>query len=416
MENNIKSCITAISKVVSEDTLVIYFQPVVSLLSRSVIGFEAFARGVDENGETVASPACLFNSSLPIQAQLKIEQVCLNKGFEAYKPLYEKYRDMLLFMNINCNVYSHEEGKDRSPHIQAEPFKYSPRMLAFEMDDAQLKESPPLGMIRSVQEKGYRLSVDNVIPSMDCMDRLHIIKPDFVKFDRRFYEGIEKSGRIKRKVASAWEMFSHCGVMPVAKGVESEAEAAALMQSGFYLQQGFFYSDSADDEGNEDSFSDKVSRISQSVRSDSQKKGEYAREIFRNFHMLLKSTMNRLQQEEDGEMSRIFEDLLKKNANIVSIYVLDSSGKQLSKRLAGRAADIFGLRMVPSAVGSDHSGSDFFTYLSSGFEKIAGSCGPDPLCHHGYNFIAGFYYKEGSRRGRILVLEYVSLSEDKEKD
>ncbi len=114
MEGDIKSCITAISKVVTEDSINVLFQPVVSLLSRAVVGFEAFARGVDEKGETIASPGCLFNSSLPIQAQLKVEEMCLKKGFEAYKPLSEKYWDMVLFLNINCGIYSHEESKGRA--------------------------------------------------------------------------------------------------------------------------------------------------------------------------------------------------------------------------------------------------------------------------------------------------------------
>ncbi|WP_415714669.1 EAL domain-containing protein [Maridesulfovibrio sp.] len=415
MEIDIKSCITAISKAVTEDGITIYFQPIVSLLSRTVIGFEAFSRGVDDSGATLAAPDCLFNSSLPIQAQFKVEEVCLKKGFAAYGPLYEKYRDMLLFLNINCSLYSHNEYKGRSPHQLAEPFKYSPRMITFEMDAAQLKDVPPLDMIRLVRENGYRISVDNVVPSVDCMDRFQIIKPDFVKLDRKFYKGIDKSRRIQKKVAATAELFSLCGAMGIAKGVETEAEALALMRSGYYMQQGYFYSDSADEEGREDSFGNKVSRISKSVHGEKKKEGELSRELFRNSHLLLKSTMTRLQQEEDGEMNRILDELLKKNANIVSVYVMDSSGKQISKRLAGKGADPFGLRILPSAVGSDHSDKDFFVALNSGFEKVAGLCAPDPLCSDGYNYIAGFYYQQGSRRGRILVLEYVLLPKESEK-
>ena len=373
MEGDIKSCITAISKVVTEDGLTILFQPVVSLLSRAVVGFEAFARGVDEKGETIASPGCLFNSSLPIQAQLKVEELCLKKSLESYKPLYEKYSDMLLYLNINCGVYSRAEDKEHGPHQLAELYKYSPRMIVFEMDAAQLKENPPLEMIRVVREKGYRLCVDNVLPSFECMDRLHIIKPDFVKIDRKFYEGIEKSKRIKKKLTSIATLFFLCSVIPVAKGVETELEAVSLMQSGFYMQQGFFYSDSAETEGKEDSFKAKVNRISKSVNGDMKTESEDVREKFRDSHLLLKSTMTRLQQEGDGDMNRILEELVKKNDSVVSVYILDSSGKQRSKRLVGKAADPFGLRVLPSVVGSDHSTQDYFTYLNSGFEKSAGS-------------------------------------------
>ncbi|GEM_PF-5130946 len=128
----------------------------------------------------------------------------------------------------------------------------------------------------------------------------------------------------------------------------------------------------------------------------------FRNDAFKDMHLLLKSTITKLQQDEDDSINRIFEELLKKNPNIVSVYVLDDSGKQISKRLAGKADDPFGLRIMPSVAGSDHSGCDFFVYLNSGFEKAAGSCNPDPLCHKKYEYIAGFYYKEGSRRGRIF--------------
>ncbi|WP_320176318.1 EAL domain-containing protein [Maridesulfovibrio sp.] len=416
MESDIKNCITAISKVVTEDGITVLFQPVVSLLSRSVIGFEAFARGVDEKGETIAPPGCLFNSSLPIQAQLKVEELCLKKSLESYKPLYEKYSDMLLYLNINCGVYCRAEDKGRGPHQLAELYKYSPRMIVFEMDAVQLIENPPLEMIRGVREKGYRLCVDNVLPSFDCIDRLHIIKPDFVKIDRKFYGGIEKSKRIKKKLASIATLFSLCGVLPVAKGVETELEAVSLMQSGFYMQQGYFYSDSAEADGKEDSFADKISRISKFVKGEKRDKSAQSSENFKNSHILLKSTITSLQQGGDEDMNRILDELVKKNDNVVSVYILDSSGKQRSKRLAGKAADPFGLRVIPSVVGSDHSSQDYFIYLNSGLEKAAGERCPDALCNERYNYLAGFYYKEGSRRGKILVLEYVNSSQEEAKD
>ncbi|WP_163352537.1 EAL domain-containing protein [Desulfovibrio sp. JC010] len=416
MENDIKSCITAISKVVTEDSITIYFQPVVSLLSRTVIGFEAFARGVDETGATLASPACLFNASLPIQAQLKVEEVCLKKGFEAYMPLYEKYRDILLFLNINSGIYSRDEYKVRSPHQQAEPYRYSPRMITFEMDAAQLKQDVPLEMIRKVRENKYRISIDNVDGSIDCAERLFAIKPDFAKLDSKFYRGIEESEGIKQKVGAIAETLIRCGVMPVAKGVETESEAIALARCGFYLQQGFFYADSADEGAKNDSFGDKVGRVSNAFRESRKKGVKRSQESFRDIHLLLKSTMTRLQQEEDGEMNRILDELLKKNDNLVSAYILDAAGKQISKRLAGKSADPFGLRILASAVGSDHSDNEIFVYLNSGFEKTSGFTGPDSLCRDPYRYLAGFYYKEGSRRGRILILDYIDVQETEEQD
>jgi len=412
VENDIRSCIAAIGKVVTEDGITIYFQPVVSLLSQTVIGFEAFARGVDETGATLAGPVCLFNASLPVKAQIKVEELCLIKSFDAYRPLYDKYRDMLLFMNINCGIYSRDEYKVRSPHQQAESYGYSPRMITFEMDSAQLKHNVPHEMISGIREKGYRISIDNVDTSPECLDIIFDVKPDFVKLDSKFYKGIEESEAVKLKVVAAADSFKQYGTMPVAKGVESEAEALELAMAGFYLQQGFFYADNSEEDGRKDTFGQKIKRVSDAFRESRKNKTMQSQKTFRNIHLLLKSAMTRMQQEEDSEMNRILEELLKKKENLISGYVLDATGKQISKRFAGRAADPFGLRMITSAVGSDHSDSEIFIYLNSGFEKTAGYIAPNPLSGYGYHYVAGFFYKEGSRRGRIIIIDYIDVQDE----
>ncbi|WP_419780452.1 EAL domain-containing protein [Maridesulfovibrio sp.] len=408
MDNDIKSCITAISKVVIEDGIAIYFQPVVSLLSKTVIGFEAFARGIDESGETLVSPACLFNSALPIKAQLKIEEVCLSKSLEAYKPLYDKYRDIILFLNINSNIYSRDEYKVRSPHQLAASYKYFPNMITLEMDAAHLANNIPFEMITAAKEHGYKISIDNVDGSAECAKILKCINPDFVKFDSKIYQDMGGAEGIKDELVTFVADLSRRGITPVAKGVEKEREAVTLAQAGFNLQQGYFYADSSSASGRSDSFSDKINRVSHTLRESNKNSIKLQQEIFREVHLLLKSTMTRLQQEEDGEMNRILEELIKKNLKIISAYILSASGRQLTKRFAGKAGDPLGMKLVNSAVGSDHSDSEIFIYLNSGFEKIAGSHEPDALCRSGYNYIAGFFYKDGSRRGRILILDYIN--------
>ncbi|WP_415718434.1 EAL domain-containing protein [Maridesulfovibrio sp.] len=407
MDIDIKNCITAISRVVIEDGITIYFQPVVSLLSKTVIGFEALARGVDEKGEPSVGPACLFNSALPIKAQLKVEEVCLGKSLEAYKPLYDKYRDIILFLNINSNIYSRDESQIISPHQLVASYGYSPNMITLELDVEQLSKEIPFNLLRIAHEQGYKVSVDNVDGSTECAKILTRVKPDFVKLDSKIYANIGGVAEAKGELAAFAANLIRSGIIPVAKGVESEEEAVVFAQAGFSLQQGFFYADSSTGSGEKDSFGDRVSRVSAALKDRSKKNIQLLQEVFRDIHLLLKSTMTRLQQEEDGEMNRILEELIKKNSKIVSAYILSASGKQLSKRLSGRAADPLGIKLVNSAVGSDHSDSEIFVYLNSGFEKIAGTHTPDPLCRAGYNYIAGYFYKDGSRRGRILILEYV---------
>lgn len=263
MTNELKQCIEAVGRIVAEDGIAVYFQPLVSLSSKGIVGFEAFSRGVDEEGGTLADAGCLFHESLPEKAQRSVEDLCLKKSLSAYKPIYEKYHTMLLFLNINAGLYSKDDLKDTNPLKYQNEFRYNPRMIVFEFDSDQLVKNAPLELIRKLQKDGYRISIDNSDLRKGCREHLFMVRPDFVKVDRTQYKGIEKSEKVRELFRFIVRMFRQAGVMVIAKGVETEEEAHGLLEAGICLQQGYFYSDKSD---NGDNFTDKVTRINSFLR------------------------------------------------------------------------------------------------------------------------------------------------------
>lgn len=407
MGKELMECLSIVSKVVTDKGVEVYYQPIVSLDSKAIVGFEAFSRGVDELGTTVADAACLFNSSLPFQAQYKVETLCLSKSLDSYQAIYSKYQEMLLFLNVNAGLYCLEEYKKSNPVHLVEPLGYDPRIVVFEFDSAHLKKKIPLGVIKDIQKKGYRISVDNADGSLGCKERMFRIRPDFAKLDRKLYAGLDRSAHIKRMVMAAGNTFRESGALPVAKGVETESEAFALAEAGFYLQQGFFYSDSSENDSGTEGFTDKVARIHNHYRNLGVARLKGVQDNLRNFHLLLKATITKLQQEDSSGMDRTLEELANKTPELVSAFVLNAAGKQISKKIVGRSGDRMGMRIESSTVGSDHSHEDYFMYLNSGLEKSGGIREANPFCREKTRYLAGFFYKSEARRGSILVLEYV---------
>ena len=403
MSEELKSCIEAVGRVVSEEGIAVYFQPLVSIPSKGVVGFEAFSRGVDENGSTLANAACLFNESLPQPAQHKVEELCLKKSLVAYKPIYEKYFSMLLFLNVNAGLYSKEEIRDYKPLKYLEAVNYNPRMVVFEFDATQLAKSAPIDLLRKIKSTGYRISIDNSDLSRGCREQLFMVKPDFIKIDRSQYKGIDTSGRIRELYRFVVGMFKQAGVMPIAKGVETAEEAVSLVKAGITVQQGFYYSDKGA-EG--ESLTDRIARVNSQYRELKSIEFKKTQETFSSVHLLLKKTISRLQQEEVSRMTEIIDESTKKTPELIAAFIVNESGKQLSKVIIGQSGDRMGLRVESTAVGSDHSLEEYFMYINSGMDKCSGLIEFSAFCREKHRYVAGHFYRDGTRKGNILVLFY----------
>lgn len=240
MEIGIKDCIEALRKVLAEESITVFFQPLVSLESKAVVGFESFTRGVDEQGKTVADPGCLFNENLPLKVQERVELLCIRSSLDSFVDINEKYHDMLLFLNVNSILPTSKEFAGHSPQQVATRYEISPRVIVFEFEVAQLKKHVPLKLIRALQSESFRISLDSIDDSVKSKELLFRIRPDFAKLDRKFYLGIEKDKYRRRVVATLCTAMKDVGVMVAAKGVETEQEALVLADAGVTLQQGFF--------------------------------------------------------------------------------------------------------------------------------------------------------------------------------
>lgn len=398
-----------VRRVLDEQGIAIYFQPLVSVESKGIVGFEAFSRGVDREGRTIADAGVLFNEKLPMKEQYDLELLCHKESLESFETINNRFKDMLLFLNVNSNIYNSKDFARCDPASSLTPFHYSPKLIVFEFDVAQLADQIPVVHIKKLKQLNYRICLDSIQENVRSRELTLLIKPDFVKIDRSFYDGIDKSAQVVDNVKSAAHGCRRAGVQPIAKGVETEQEATALALAGVTLQQGYFYTDTGGKK--KESFNSRVTRLNSACRDKEAESFKVGHDHFCRYHLLLKKTMNKLTLAADAVgTNKILEHMVRKNDEVVTAFVLSASGKQLSSRFVGRSGDFIGKRIESCAVGSDHSLKEYFMYLNSGFDKIAGATESSPFCRGGCRYLAGFYFNEERRKGEILVIEYSDCS------
>jgi EAL domain-containing protein (putative c-di-GMP-specific phosphodiesterase class I) len=213
------------------------YQPVVDVVDRRVIGFEALTRvgsGRFENIET------LFKAAEANDALWSLERLCRRKALESLPRLGD---DQLLFLNI-------EPDSVHDPQLAGPQFLeglaeagLSPGQLVLELTEHSAVKDfvafrRTLDRFRAL---GFRLAMDDVGSGYAGLQAIAEIAPDFIKADMQLVRGLHESP-IKRELIDTIRRFSDStGITLVAEGVESPEELAALVSVGVRCAQGFLF-------------------------------------------------------------------------------------------------------------------------------------------------------------------------------
>jgi EAL domain-containing protein (putative c-di-GMP-specific phosphodiesterase class I) len=87
-----------------------------------------------------------------------------------------------------------------------------------------------------------QLAYDDFGAGQARLDELARVAPDCVKFDMRLIRDLDQAPAERRIVTERLvALVRELGSVPLAEGVESQAEAEACAQIGFELAQGYYF-------------------------------------------------------------------------------------------------------------------------------------------------------------------------------
>lgn len=213
------------------------YQPVVDIVDRRVIGFEALTRVGSGRFETVEM---LFKAAEANDALWSLERLCRRKALEGLPALG---RDQMLFLNI-------EPDSIHDPQLTGPPFLdalsdagLSPTQVVLELTEhSAVRDFTAFRRTRDrFRALGFRLAMDDVGSGYAGLQAIAEIAPDFIKADMHLVRGLHASA-IKRELIDTIRRFSDStGITFVAEGVESAQELAALASVGVRCAQGFLF-------------------------------------------------------------------------------------------------------------------------------------------------------------------------------
>jgi PAS domain S-box-containing protein len=241
---------TDLRKALDEGQFRVYYQPIVSLQTGKITGFEALTRW--QRPEGILAPIAFIAVAeetgliIPMNRQLLREACQHLRSWQSEFP-----SDPPLTMSVN--ITSREFVQ---PDLVSEIRKsldqtgVDPGCLQLEiietiaMGDAE-KSGHVLAQLKAL---GVRLSIDDFGTGYSSLSRLRRIPVDTLKIDRAFISNMDTDPENREIVRAIIVLAHNLGLKVVAEGTEKEEHIALLKQFNCEMAQGYLFSRPADDQ------------------------------------------------------------------------------------------------------------------------------------------------------------------------
>jgi EAL domain-containing protein (putative c-di-GMP-specific phosphodiesterase class I) len=210
------------------------FQPIVDLRTRSILAYEALARGT--HPQLSANPATLL--ALAEQCDLVVE---MSRMFARRAVMSSTHlpRGVKLFVNMHAQELTHPDLFDALSELAA---LAGDRQVVLEIAEASVTDVSAMGKNREAfMSLGLQFAYDDFGAGQARLLELADIPPDYLKFDRAMIEGIEAATPRQEMVSALLRVVRRLGVRVIAEGVETELVAAICQRLGCDLGQGYLF-------------------------------------------------------------------------------------------------------------------------------------------------------------------------------
>jgi sensor c-di-GMP phosphodiesterase-like protein len=219
-----------------------YYQPTFDLRTGAVLGCEALARWVREDG-TVVPPM----SFIPLaESSRRIEPMTWQILATALRELQPRLREDKHF-KLSLNVVPRHllsEGFVETLRRVVLAAKVSARQIVLEVTERN--EMPDLdraaSVVKELREYGFRVAMDDVGVGHSGLSQLKGLGANTIKIDKFFVDTITEDGSATAIVAMLVRLARDLHMTVVAEGIETPEQVQALINCGVEEGQGYIVS------------------------------------------------------------------------------------------------------------------------------------------------------------------------------
>ncbi len=226
-----------IERLVSTRNIRTAFQPIVDLHDGSIAAFEALTRPGAESG--FAGPADLFELAASHDMLWPLEELTRQCSVESAKGWPAHTR---LFLNCTPDVVADPRFRAEIDAIFRAPAPLRPEQIVLEITELS-DEQHVEGLheqATALRKLGVEIAIDDVGAGASGLNRIMLLRPQWLKLDREFIRSID-TDLFKQNMVRFFVHFARLScVNVIAEGVEKREELAMVASLGVRFAQGFY--------------------------------------------------------------------------------------------------------------------------------------------------------------------------------
>jgi EAL domain-containing protein (putative c-di-GMP-specific phosphodiesterase class I)/GGDEF domain-containing protein len=225
-----------LESIISQNQLTAHFQPIASTRDSEIFGYEGLIRG--PSNSFLHSPINLFRTAEKLGCLHALDFACRKVVIQAF------VREDLagrLFLNVIPSCLAEQDFKPGATLAILSAAGLEPQRVVIELTETQpthdynlLKEA-----LLHYREMGFKIALDDLGEGFSSLRLWSELKPDFVKIDKYFIQGLASDAQKRQFVRSIQHIALNTGARVIAEGIETHADLQVVHKIGISYVQGY---------------------------------------------------------------------------------------------------------------------------------------------------------------------------------
>ncbi|NKQ11546.1 phosphodiesterase [Pseudomonas sp. SST3] len=228
--------LSTLANILAHGDITSLFQPIVSLSERRILGYEALTRG--PSNTALHSPINLLAAARHAGRLNELEMICRENACRRYSQLQLQGK---LFLNASPETLLDATHKPGRTLELLQKYRISADRVVIELteqtptDDFELLDAA----LHHYRNMGFSIALDDLGAGYSSLRMWSELRPDYVKIDRYFVDGIHRDAVKREFVESIMKIARASRAQVVAEGIELIEEFRVLSDMGVDLVQGY---------------------------------------------------------------------------------------------------------------------------------------------------------------------------------
>ena len=235
---------TDLKKALIKEEFILYYQPIISLSTQELIGFEALVRW-NHPQEGLIPPIEFI--SLAEETGLIIDlgnwvflEAC--RQAQVWKKQYEKAASLKISINLSghqINEVNLVENIDRICNLT----QLDPKFIRMEITENILIKNHQIinDLFQQIKERKIQICIDDFGTGYSSLSYLHNFELDILKIDKSFIQRNLNELKTIKILKTIIDVAYNFGMDVVEEGIETEQQSKILQDLGCKLGQGYFF-------------------------------------------------------------------------------------------------------------------------------------------------------------------------------